>query len=51
MNAANSIAGLQQDTGMARASSYTNSGNAWSNALGQVGGGLGQYFGNRGGGR
>jgi hypothetical protein len=46
MNAANSIAGLQQDTGMARASSYANAGNAWSNALGQIGGGFGQGFGN-----
>lgn len=34
----------------ARASSYANSANAWGNAIGQVGGAVSQYLGNRAGG-
>lgn len=37
-NSANQIGGYLQDTGMAQASAYANTGNAWQNELGQAAG-------------
>lgn len=46
-NAANNIAGNINAAGNARASSYTNQGNQWGNALNQIGGIAGDWYANR----